>query len=185
MKKLLISASVISILTLSSTSVFADRHHQRNAGFEDTARVTHVEPIYTTIRVSTPQRECYQRPHHYRSNYRPHQQSYTSTIAGGLIGGVLGNQFGKGHGKTAMTIAGTLLGGSVGRDANYQSRTSQYNRYDDEQCQVSERYHQEERIDGYRVTYKYQGRSYTTQMDHDPGRRIPIEVSVRPIQGYY
>jgi len=185
MKTLLITASLISVLALSSPSVFAGNKHKKhdrhNHSFENTARVTHVEPIYTTVRVATPQRECSQRT--YRHNDR-NQTSYTSTIAGSIVGGVVGNQFGGGSGKKVMTVAGALLGGSLGRDLAYQP--SAYSNYDrGEECHVTERYHQEERIDGYSVTYRYQGHSYTTEMDRHPGKRIPIEVSVRPSRNYY
>jgi len=175
MKKLL-TVSFVSLLALSSTSVFAGKSHHRNGSFEDTARVTHVEPIYRSVRVATPQRLC--SPRTYRQGM-DQQQSYTTTIAGSILGGIVGNQFGGGSGKKIMTVAGAVLGGSVGRDLrNQPSNRPHYNR--GEECHVSNRYHHEERIDGYNVTYKYQGQTYTTQMDYDPGRRLPIEVSVRP-----
>ena len=183
MKHLLATASLVSLLTLTSTTLLAgdkrNRHNEHR--FDDTARVTHVEPIYSTVRVATPYRDCHNSYH--RSDYHP-RESYTTTIAGGIIGGVLGNQFGGGSGKTALTVAGTLLGGSIGRDLGYQSQTtSRYNRGDD--CRVSQRYHDEQRINSYRVTYRYHGQSYTTNMDHDPGKRLPVEVSVRPARHYY
>tara|TARA_R110001606_G_scaffold399222_2_gene582483 strand:+ start:145829 stop:146416 length:588 start_codon:yes stop_codon:yes gene_type:complete len=195
MKKLLVTAGLTSILSLSSASLLAsDKHHQKNyddhyrseRSHQETARVTHVEPLYTTIKVSSPQRECYQQPQH-RAEYRQ-PESYTSTIAGGLIGGVLGNQFGKGSGNTVMTIAGTLLGGSIGHDAgSYSSqRNSDNDRYDrGEECHITERVHEEQRIDGYRVTYHYHGQSYTTDMDYHPGKRIPVNVAVQPARRYY
>ncbi|NQZ54231.1 MAG: hypothetical protein HRT93_08275 [Piscirickettsiaceae bacterium] len=186
MKNLLITASLATALTLISASALAGNNkYQRNHhSFEDTARVTHVETLYKTVRISTPQRECWDRPQ-YRSAYNNHnRQSYTTTIAGGIIGGVLGNQFGGGSGKTALTIAGTLLGGSIGRDLGYQSKSSSRHEHG-EQCRVTQRYHEEEQIDGYQVTYKYQGQSYTTHMDYDPGRYIPVEVSVRPAAHRY
>jgi len=40
-------------------------------------------------------------------------------------------------------------------------------------------------MDGYNVTYRYQGRTYSTQMDHRPGKRIPVNVSVSPANSYY
>jgi uncharacterized protein YcfJ len=192
MKKLLVTAGLTILLSLSSASLLAsDKHHQNNyddnyrseRSYQKTARVTGVEPLYTTVRVSAPQRECYQRPQHL-TEYRP-RESYTSTIAGGLIGGVIGNQFGKGSGNTAMTIAGTLLGGSIGRDAGGYSSpvNSDYGR--GEKCHITERVHQEQRIDGYLVTYHYQGQTYTTQMKHYPGKRIPVNVSVEPAHRYY
>ncbi|PHS69477.1 MAG: hypothetical protein COB23_05850 [Methylophaga sp.] len=181
MKNLLITASLATALTLSSTASFAgNKHHS----FRDSARVTHVETLYKTVRVSTPQRECWEERPHYRSNNNQHQ-SYTSTIVGGIVGGLLGNQFGGGSGKKVMTVAGAVLGGSVGRDMGYQSRSNQNNYRGGEQCRVVDRYHEEERADGYNVTYRYQGKSYTTYMDTYPGKRIPVEVSVRPISRHY
>jgi len=177
MKNLLLTASLISVLALSSPATFAgNKHNKHHNSFKDSARVTHVEPLYTTIRVATPQRDCY-RPSNRRNSHS--SKSYTSTIAGSIVGGVVGNQFGGGSGKKILTVAGALLGGSVGRDYSHRSSSSSYSNYNArEQCHVTQRYHQEERIDGYLVTYRYQGQSYTTEMDRHPGKRIPVEVSV-------
>ncbi|NQY26220.1 MAG: glycine zipper 2TM domain-containing protein [Piscirickettsiaceae bacterium] len=185
MKHLLATTTLVSLLTLSSTALLAgDKHHKRHNQhrFDDTARVTHVEPIYTSVRVASPRREC--RSHNYhRSDYQP-RESYTTTIAGGIIGGVLGNQLGGGNGKKILTVAGVLLGGSIGRDLGYQAQpTSRYNRGDE--CRTVQSYHQEQRIDGYQVTYRYQGQTYTSRMDYDPGNRLPVEVSVRPASRRY
>jgi uncharacterized protein YcfJ len=183
MNKLLSTLSLTATLVLSLPLYAGNKHYQSNNHFQDTARVTHVESLYKTVRVSTPQRECWQ-----EQQYKPSQnqyKSYTSTIAGSIVGGVVGNQFGGGSGKKIMTVAGALLGGSVGRDYNYNN-SQQYSNYDTvEQCRVTERYHEEERSDGYRVTYRYKGQSYTTHMGHHPGKRIPVEVSVRPTSNYY
>ncbi len=181
MNKTLIAVGIASLLSLSSMNSFAGKHHRHNNSFEDTARVVDVEPLYTNVRVASPYRDCYKQPHHRESNSQ--NQSYTGTIAGGIIGGVVGNQFGGGSGKKIMTAAGALLGGSVGRDLTYQN-SSHRNTYR-EQCHVSKRYHQEKRINGYLVTYKYKGQRYTTEMDQRPGKRIPVQVSVRPSHSYY
>lgn len=39
-----------------------------------------------------------------------------------------------------------------------------------------DRYTYTERIDGYRVTYVFRGREYTTRMAYDPGSRVRIRV---------
>ncbi|MBL1320683.1 MAG: glycine zipper 2TM domain-containing protein [Methylophaga sp.] len=184
MKNIFSTIGLTTILALSSSTVLAgNKHYQSKNHFEDTARVTHVESLYRTVRVSTPQRECWQEQQ-YRPNQNQHK-SYTSTIAGSIVGGVVGNQFGGGSGKKIMTVAGALLGGSVGRDYNHNNSQQHSNYNTVEQCRVTERYHDEERSDGYRVTYRYNGQSYTTRMDHHPGKRIPVEVSVRPANNYY
>jgi uncharacterized protein YcfJ len=177
MKTFATTISFATIISVMSTPTIAADRYQDDHYYQDTARVINVDPIYRDVRISSPERECWDKPR-YR-NYRSSNDSYTSTIAGGIIGGVIGNQFGKGSGKTAMTVAGTLLGGSIGRDYN----NNQAGYYDNgQQCHVTERYRTEQRLDGYRVTYKYNGKTYTTEMDHDPGRYIPVEVSVKPTQ---
>lgn len=181
MKNILTTISLTTVLALSSATLYAgnNKHYQSNNHFEDTARVTHVEPVYKTVRVSTPQRECWQQQ---RSNYKQ-QKSYTSTIAGSIIGGVAGNQLGGGSGKKIMTVAGVLLGGSIGRDLGYNNPSQSHNDTV-EQCRVTERHHQEQRSDGYSVTYRYNKQSYTTHMEHRPGEHIPVQVSVRPVNNY-
>ena len=184
MKNLTLTLGLTTILTLSSATLLAsNKHHQSKHNFEDTARVTHVESLYKTVRVSTPQRECWQEQQQ-RSNYKE-QTSYTSTIAGGIVGGVIGNQLGGGSGKKIMTVAGALLGGSVGRDYNHNNNHQRTNYGSVEQCRTVNHYHDEQRNDGYRVSYRYNGQTYTTHMNHHPGKRIPVEVSVRPLSGYY
>ena len=93
MKHLFPTISLATVLAIaSSASIAKDDYYDNNPTFQDTARVTHVEPLYKTVRVSTPQRECWTESNNY--NRRPQAKSYTSTIAGGILGGVLGHQFG-------------------------------------------------------------------------------------------
>ncbi|MDH5357492.1 MAG: glycine zipper 2TM domain-containing protein [Gammaproteobacteria bacterium] len=178
MKQALIIVSLITTLSLSSTALLADNKHHRNHKYDDTARVTHVEPVYSTVRASNQDNDCKDR--YSRKMTTPRQyDSYTATIAGGIIGGVIGSQFGKGNGKTAMIVAGTLLGGSIGRDLDNQHQPSYH--YDHQNQYHAKRYSREQHhIDGYRVTYRYHGQNYTTYMNHHPGKWIPVELSVRP-----
>lgn len=185
MNKTLSTISIAILAGLSASVANAGNYYNEHS-YSDTAKVTHVQPVYKTVRVSTPERECWNEPRHYKKHYRQSQHnSYTPAIAGGIIGGVIGNQFGGGSGKKALTVAGALLGGSLGNDYNNHTKHYRDDGYRGEQCRVTNRYRQEQRIDGYRVTYRYNGKSYTTHMDHDPGRRIPVNVSVTPSSNYY
>lgn len=51
-------------------------------------------------------------------------------------------------------------------------------------CEIRTEYHNEARIDGYNVTYRYQGRNFTIRKDHDPGKRIRLRVRVEPTAEY-
>ncbi len=36
---------------------------------------------------------------------------------------------------------------------------------------------------GYRVSYRWDGRTYVRQMDKDPGRRVPLLVKIAAVEG--
>jgi uncharacterized protein YcfJ len=102
---------------------------------------------------------------------------------GALVGGVIGHQFGSGRGNDAATVAGTLIGAAIGSDASRQ----RYDGYREERiarpverCETRYQAHREKRIDGYNVTYRYNGQKYRTEMPYDPGRRIRVRVDIRP-----
>lgn len=139
------------------------------------AKVVDVEPRYRTVRVSTPTRECYDEEVYVE---RPGYQSHTGTILGGIVGGVLGHEIG-GHHRGPATAAGVVLGASLGRDMSHRRRADGYY-VTEERCDIRRAYHEEERVDGYRVTYVYGGRTHVTYSDVDPGERIRVDVAVRP-----
>jgi uncharacterized protein YcfJ len=47
-------------------------------------------------------------------------------------------------------------------------------------CETQYRDHQEKRVDGYDVVYRYHGQKYATRMPRDPGRKIRIRIDIRP-----
>jgi len=143
--------------------------------YADYADVRRVQPILTTVRVSTPRQECREVP---VTRHRSAPRSYTPMILGGILGGVVGNQFGSGNGKKLMTAAGVVLGGSLGRDAARRHRRHYAHTVIETQCRTEYDYHEEERVDGYLVEYSYQGRTYETRMDHNPGDRLRVKVDI-------
>ena len=185
MKRYVSTASLGLCAVLFATGAAAEGIHRPYDGdsYYDYAKVVRVEPISRTVRVSTPQRECWDeevtRYEHYRG---ARSESYTPMIVGGILGGVVGNQLGKGSGRDAMTIAGTLLGGSIGRDhGRHYTVVSRPYTVEEQHCNVHNAYYEEERIEGYRVTYRYRGREYITRMDHDPGNRIRVRLTVAAV----
>jgi uncharacterized protein YcfJ len=149
----------------------------------DYAPVRHVEPIVRQVRVETPRRECYDDTHYVES--RPHiSEPGTAgrTLLGGIIGGVIGHQFGSGRGRDAATVAGAAIGAGVGYDAAARRSSGAVEERTVERCAVRYENNYEERIDGYRVTYEYNGREFTTRLPYDPGERIRVRVAVAPAE---
>jgi uncharacterized protein YcfJ len=178
-----VAAAVITILTsMTATSVAMAtdhdyRHSRRYQADYDYARVLDVEPLVKQVRIETPRRECRESIQSVES--RP--DTGARTLLGGVIGGVLGSQFGSGRGRDAATVAGALIGSRVG----YDSANGRYSRSEErviERCNVRYETEYEERIEGYRVTYEYNGREYTTRLPYDPGKRIKVRVAVAPAE---
>lgn len=168
-----LTAATTALLAGSSLLTTARADHER----ESYATVLRSEPVIRYVDVSTPREECWDEAVHHRE-----ERDYTTgrTILGGLIGAAIGNQIGRGRGNDAATVAGGLAGAAIG--ANSAKRDHYEDQYvtHERRCRTVYESHAEERIDGYDVTYRYAGETYTTRLPHDPGRRLPVHVSVSP-----
>lgn len=169
-----------------STAAVADYSNsvRRNVGpMYDYAQVISSEPVIRYVTVTTPVRECWEETEYYTVNPRQFRGG-GGTLVGAIIGGVVGHQFGSGRGNDAATIAGSLIGAAIGDDASRRSYASSRGAVEEsrvvQRCETELRRHQEERIDGYRVVYRYNGQKYATTMPNDPGRRIRVRIDVRP-----
>ncbi len=154
----------------------------RSGPVYDYAPVISAQPIIRYVTVTTPVRECWQDTEYYSVQQRP-RGSATGTLVGAIIGGVVGHQFGSGRGNDVATVAGTLVGAAIGSDASRHRYSDPYGTQHARpvtRCETQYRDHQEERIDGYEVVYRYNGQRYATRMPYDPGNRIRVRVDIRP-----
>jgi len=189
-------------LLLSAQAAFADHgNHYGQAGYGPNgwrngppasdyayARVVDVDPIVRHVRISEPKRECWTETRYddvsYREPVGPRAKPNPGAmILGGIIGAALGNQVGHGDGRRAATVAGAVIGTAIGHEATSRPNTrvvTESRPYDAERCEVRYDERVEDRIDGYRVTYEYNGIRQTTQLPYDPGDRIRVRVNVEP-----
>jgi uncharacterized protein YcfJ len=174
------------MLALPALADHRDDGYAEGGSYAD-ARVVHVEPIVRLVRVSDPRRECWDEDYYVeRGGDRRHGDTAGATVLGGIIGGAIGNAVGRGRGRDAATIAGVLIGSAVGHDRAVRDGDRGARELEPRtrtRCWTDDRWHEEERIDGYRVTYEYDGRRYQTRMSRDPGATVKVWVSVRPV-GY-
>jgi uncharacterized protein YcfJ len=145
----------------------------------DEAPVVAVTP--QTERVNYPREEC--RTEYVREAVS--SRSPVGAIIGGIAGGLLGSQIGKGNGRVAGAAVGAGVGAVVGdRMSTHQTG---HETHPVEHCTVVD--HWETVTRGYLVTYRYNGREYTTVTNADPGRTIRVRVAVSPEEasrvGYY
>ncbi len=184
-KSLILGSLVLAL----STAAVADREHgwkKKRHAVDRTVygKVVRVTPIYREVRVVEPVSECWREPvREVREIRYERRNTAGNTLAGAIIGGVIGHQIGKGRGKKLATAVGTIVGAQLGHDAaggGARATRSVHTRVE-EVCETTERVRYEEEIDGYRVTYRYQGEKYTVRMPYDPGKRIKLRVRVEPV----
>jgi uncharacterized protein YcfJ len=154
------------------------------------ARVVDVDPIVRHVRISEPRKECWTETRYddvsYTENVGPRPKANPGAmILGGLIGAAVGNHIGHGDGRKVATVAGAVIGTAIGHDASSRGRQDQRvvtesRPYEAERCEVRYDERVEDRVDGYRVTYEFNGIRQTTQLPYDPGDRIRVRVDVQP-----
>ena len=202
-----ILTTTILALGMSATAL-ADRSSAVPHQFIEYANVVDVSPIYKQVRYQQPKQECWieEQQHVIRNQgqgkqLRGNSPNSGDVLIGGVIGGVIGNQLGRkgSHGARAgATVAGAIIGSALagesssrGKRHRRQSKSYDNNRYERQpryetrpvkRCENTTETHYEQRLQGYDVTYRYRGKSFTTRMKRDPGNKIKLQVSVRPLR---
>lgn len=143
--------------------------------YVDNARVTHVEPQYESVRVpgQACSREWVNEPRRGGGG-----RDYGGALLGGIVGGLIGNQVGGGHGREAATAVGAVVGAFTGNNLANRDRWQQPEPVPREVTSCRDVDEVQSRLVGYQVTYDYQGQSYTALMRENPGRFVPVRVSV-------
>ena len=141
--------------------------------YYDTARVLAVTP--QTERVNMPRQEC--RTEYIRESSVSGDRDIGGAIIGGIAGGLLGSQIGKGNGRVAGAAVGAATGAIVG-DRIDNSGESTYSTRPVERCAAVDHWETVQR--GYQVTYRLNGRDYTTHLPYDPGSHLRVRVAVSP-----
>ena len=142
------------------------------------ARVVDVDPIVRYVTVSRPREECWNEV--VREPVRPFGVA-GQTAAGGIIGAAIGRQFGSGNDRDALTLIGAAAGAAVANQRAIRNGANATRDVAVQRCEVVNERVTEERIDGYLVTYNYQGRNYTMQTATPPGDRVRLAVDVQPV----
>lgn len=209
MKRIAVSALALAISAVAVGAAGAqdygrgyDSRYDNNSRTQrtDVATVISAVPIYDRYAAQGYQRqECwdersnaYDDGYYRDSNGRLYRNGTDSnangTLIGALIGGALGNQAGKGDGRKAATIGGAVIGGVIGNQVDRNNDASgNYDQYRDNsgtvrRCRTVTDYDNNSRqVEGYTVTYRYAGQTYTSYTTRRPGRTMRVVVDVRPV----
>ena len=175
--KTLVTAAMLMTV---SASAFADHDYRVARGaVYDYAKVISSQPMVDYVTVRKPVRECWEEMQYYTIDHGA-RHARGGALVGAIIGGVVGHQFGSGRGNDAATAAGTIIGAAIGSENARRRHGVEEVARPVRRCETTFQEHREERINGYRVTYRYHGQKYVTEMPYDPGRQLRIRVDVRP-----
>lgn len=173
-------ALIMVVVTVAGTAQASHEGGPRDGAYYTWAEVVDARPIVKIVQYREPQESCWEETVR-RDGHGHGYRSRTPIVLGGILGGVAGHQFGSGRGNDIMTVAGALLGASIGRDAAYRQQGPAYPVYARERrCEISETVREEERLDGYEVRYRLDGREFVTRTPTDPGPRLRVRVQVEP-----
>lgn len=136
----------------------------------DYAEVVEVKPLTKTV--STPRQECHDEQV-VRQKPVQDQHRIAGTAIGAVLGGVLGHQIGGGNGRKLATVAGAAAGGYAGNQVQDHLQKNDTETVTEQRCSTT--YDKSETPDGFRVTYKLNGKTTTVKMSHDPGSKIPLK----------
>jgi len=181
----LATLALIGILATSLPAVAGgQRHYDSQDSIEayyDYARVVEVHPIRKHGYRRVDADDCHLAParhRHSRSDASPDKE----LLIGGLVGGIIGNRIaGDGHraeGGIIGAVTGAAVGYAIGKeDDRRHAHRPGYHR--DHHCRDD--HHRHGRIEGYRVTYVYHGKTFTTRLPYHPGKRMRIQVEIQPV----
>ena len=165
--------TVLAGLIVGAVVVTAVGAVAANSGFnplQKYATVVAVEPAFETNRI--PREVCGDQTTLEQAPVKD-EKRIAGTAIGAVVGGVLGSQIGSGSGRDAATVAGAAAGGYAG--SKIQKRIQQGNVEESTETQCVTVYDIESVQAGYDVTYELDGVQKVVRMDHDPGKRIPVE----------
>jgi uncharacterized protein YcfJ len=168
MKQRVMRSTLLGALALAAMPVAAQSWGPEGTSYSAQARVVSAVPIRETV-ASTPRQECWTEYSEGSGGNRT-----AGAVIGGIAGGLIGHQFGSGSGNTAATIAGALGGAAVGNEIGRRNEDPRAV----ERCRtVSD---SSDRVVGYDVVYRFQGREFTARLPYDPVPELPVNVTVAP-----
>lgn len=133
------------------------------------AKVISATPVVAQVEV--PRQVCYD-----ELRQEAPRSSGAGALLGAIAGGVVGNALGKGSGRVLATGAGVIGGAILGDHVENDGRTGTTRSV--RRCEQQASY--ENQVVAYDVVYEFAGQRYSTQMPQEPGRTIPLQVTVSP-----
>lgn len=134
------------------------------------ARVVSSTPV--VAQVSVPRDVCYDELQSHQA-----QPSGAGALLGAVAGAAVGNAVGKGSGRAVATGVGLIGGAILGNHIENRGRPAETRTV--RRCEQQTSY--ENQVVAYNVVYELNGQRYSTQLPHEPGASIAVQMTVSPV----
>ena len=134
------------------------------------AEVLAVKEIKETVR--TPREECRDVQVQRKAPVED-ENRIAGTVIGSVVGGLVGNQIGRGAGRTMATVADAAAGGYAGNTIQKGTQEKDVVVTTEHRCKTV--YDTSQKIAGYDVAYRLDGKNDHVRLNYDPGKRIPVK----------
>ena len=146
------------------------------------ADVVAVQDVVETV--TTPRQKCEDVQVQHQAPVQD-QHRIAGTVVGGLAGGLLGSTIGGGNGKTIATVAGAAAGGYAGNRIQKNMQEKDVVTKVERRCRTV--HDKSQRVVGYKVTYRLDGKDGVARMSFRPGPQLPVKdgqvVTIPPAGG--
>ena len=136
----------------------------------DFADVVAVKEVFETV--VTPHERCEDIQVRHQAPVKD-ENRIAGSVVGGLAGGLLGSAMGGGNGKTLATVAGAAAGGYAGNQVQKNMQQKDVVTTTENRCKTVKE--KSQKVVGYNVTYRLDGKDGVTQMSFKPGPRLPVK----------
>jgi uncharacterized protein YcfJ len=134
------------------------------------AEVVAVKDVIETV--VTPREKCEDVQVQHQAPVKD-QHRIAGTAVGALAGGLLGSTIGGGKGKTIATVAGVAAGGYAGNQVQKNMQEKDVVTKTEHRCKIVKE--KSQKVVGYTVTYRLDGKEGVTRMSFKPGPTLPVK----------
>ncbi|HSB22300.1 MAG TPA: glycine zipper 2TM domain-containing protein [Burkholderiaceae bacterium] len=125
-----------------------------------------------TQTVVTPREECQDVQVQHQAPVQD-EHRVAGTAIGAVAGGLLGSTVGGGKGKTLATVAGAAAGGYAGNQVQKNMQQKDVVTSTERRCKTVQ--DKSEKLLGYDVTYRLDGKQSVVRMSSKPGATLPVK----------
>jgi len=122
--------------------------------------------------VSTPREQCEDVQVQHQAPVKDRHR-IAGTAIGAVAGGLLGSAIGGGDGKKLATVAGAAAGGYAGNQVQKNMQRKDVTTSVERRCHTVQ--DKSQKLVGYDVTYRLDGKNGQVRLDHKPGPTLPVE----------